>query len=280
MQDTQQETMASDVVSLLDLPIAKLQIVQASDVVNESRLSRAMLEPRLETNADGLQVLTVRRQGKYREFAVPYVGTEIIMADAELGLIVVLVGYHSHITEKYGRLGYKTQKGQFYRYYRQSSLGIWESVKWAKLNDALRMLIIVTVEETGPAWARRPGKLADERKPPTKRVAMTTYKVVRLIDGRFFSLYEPGVEYSLNIRMKQPAKPGHRGGYFSYPSLEAGMDYLDGCVRCIPFHGEVATPQLALLEVEIGGRIIDYGHKLCSTYLCPVKVLEVRDLYC
>lgn len=280
MQGIQQEATASSAapVSLLDLPIAKLQIVQAGDVINESWLSRAMLEPRLETNADDLQVLTVRRQGKYREFAVPYVNSDIIMADAELGLVAVLVSYHGHVTEKYGRLGYMAQKGQFYRYYRQLPSGIWEQVRWAKLNDALRLLIIATVEETGPAWARKPGKLADERKPPTKRVAMTTYKVVRLINGRYFSLYEPGVEYVLGVRMKQLAKPGHKGGYFSYPTLEMGTDYLESCVRCIPFHGEVETPQLALLEVEIGGRIIDYGHKFSSTYLCPMKVIEVRDL--
>jgi hypothetical protein len=38
------------------------------------------------------------------------------------------------------------------------------------------------------------------------------------------------------------------------------------------------TPQLALLEVEIGGKIINYGHKLASTYLLPVRVLEVREV--
>ena len=33
-----------------------------------------------------------------------------------------------------------------------------------------------------------------------------------------------------------------------------------------------------LLQVEIGGKIIDYGHKLASTYLRPLRVLGVRSV--
>ena len=107
---------------------------------------------------------------------------------------------------------------------------------------------------------------------------MTSYKVVRLIDGRYFSLYNPDQEYVLGQRLKEPAKPGHGGGFYSYPTLEMGTEYLADCVTSIPFHREVATPQLALLEVEIGGKIINYGHKLASTYLCTLRVLEVRSV--
>jgi len=99
--------------------------------------------------------------------------------------------------------------------------------------------------------------------------------VVRLIDGRYYSLYDPTVEYVLGKRMKQLAKPKHGGGWFSYPTLEKGTEFLASCVGAMPFHVEVVTPMLALLECEIGGRIIDYGHKFASTYLCPVRVLEV-----
>jgi hypothetical protein len=262
--------------SLLDLPIAKLQIVQATDILTEDWLDRSMLEPKLARNADGLWVLTVRRQGEHSKFEVPYVGSEMILADAELGLIVVLIGYHGAYTEKYGRLGYMTQKGQFYRYYRQESTGDWQCIAWRTLNDDLRQLIISTVQEHGPAWAKSPGKLQSERKPPAKPVTMTSYKVVRVIDGRYFSLYDPSVEYVIGERLKQPAKPKHGGGFYSFPTLEMGTEFLTTCTDFLPFHSDVVTPQVALLECEIGGRIINYGHKMASTYLCPIRVLEVR----
>lgn len=278
MQELITETVenASTLAALLDLPVARLQIVQANDVVTAGWLDRSMLEPKLAQNADGLWVLTVRRQGEHSKFSMPYIGSEIILADPELGLVVVLIGYHGSQTEKYGRLGYMTQKGQFYRYYRQEATGDWVAVPWRLLNDEVRQLVITTAEEHGPAWARKPGKLQSERKPPTKPVALTSYKVVRLIDDRYYSLYDPTVEYVLGKRMKQPAKPKHGGGWFSYPTLEKGTSFLASCVEALPFHVEVVTPMLALLECEIGGRIIDYGHKFASTYLCPVRVLETR----
>ncbi len=266
-----------DATSLLDWPIARLQIVQASAVVDADWLDRSMLEPKLVQNADGLWVLTLHRQGEHSKFSVPYIGSEIILADPDLGLVVILIGYHGAQPEKYGRLGYMTQKGQFYRYYRQETTGGWVAVPWRLLNDEVRQLVIRTVEAHGPAWAKKPGKLQAERKPPAKPVAMTSYKVVRLINGRYYSLYDPAVEYILGKRMKQPAKPHHGSGWFSYPTLEKGTEFLATCVRSIPFHAEVATPMLALLECEIGGKIIDYGHKLASTYLCPMRVLEVRS---
>lgn len=268
----------ASVASLLALPVANLQIVQASNVLNASWLNRKMLEPTLLQNADGLWVLTVRRQGEHSKFEVPYIGSEIVLADPELGLVVVLVGYHGSATEKYGRLGYMTQKGQFYRYYMQLSVGSWIQVEWRTLNDELRSLIISTVEEQGPKWAKTPGKLQSERKQPSKPVTMTSYKVVRLLDERYYSLYDPTVEYVLGARMKQPAKPKHGGGFYSYPTLEMGTEFLADCAECIPFHTDIATSQLALLECEIGGRMINYGHKMASTYLCPVRVLEVRTV--
>src|SRR5437660_3732858 len=243
----------SDVASLLNWPIARLQIIQASYVVEADWLGRQMLEPKLTQNADRLWVLTLHRQGEHSKFSVPYIGSEIILADPDLGLVVILIGYHGAQPEKYGRLGYMTQKGQFYRYYRQETTGGWVAVPWRLLNDEVRQLVISTVEARGPAWAKKPGKLQAERKLPAKPVAMTSYKVVRLINDRYYSLYDPAVEYILGKRMKQPAKPHHGGGWFSYPTLEKGTEFLAACVKSIPFHAEVATPMLALLECEIGG---------------------------
>lgn len=205
-------------VSLLDLPVAKLQIMQAGDVIGDQWLHRSLLEPQLVRNTDGLWVLTVRRQGAYSQFDVPYIGSEVLLADAELGLAVVLVGWHGTTTEKYGKRGYFLQKGQFYRYYQQAADGTWSQVFWWQLNDALRALIPDAVKEHAPDWARSPGKLQAERNPPTKPVAVTSFKVVRVIDGRYFSLYDPDQEYVLGQRLKEPAKPRHRAGFYFYPT--------------------------------------------------------------
>ena len=269
---------SSAAASLLDLPVAKLQIMQAGEVIQDQRLDRFLLEPQLARNADGLWVLTVRRQGTYREFAVPYIGSDVLLADAELGLVVVLVSFHGASAEKYGKRGYFTQKGQYYRFYRQESSGDWHGVAWRLLNDDLRQVVLTAVQAHGPAWAKAPGKLQAERNPPTKPVAQTSYKVVRVIDGRYFSLYNPEQEYVLGERLKEPAKPRHGGGFYSYHTMEEGTEYLADCVKSIPFRRDVTKPQLALLECQIGGKIISYGYKLASTYLCPLRVLEVRDV--
>lgn len=252
-----------------------MQFVEHTELVEDIWLERAIIEPELSKNSDGLWRLRLHRQGKHGEFEIPYIDTQIIMADSDLGFVVVLVGYHG--TEPYGPSRSKhVQKGQFYRFYRQSPDGDWESAPWRKINDELRALIIETTQETGPEWARKPGKLSSERASPAKPVITTAYKVVRVIDGNFYSLYDPTQEYILGERLKQAARPGHRGGYFSHLSLEQGQAYLASCARAMPFHREVATPHLALLECEIGGKIINYGHKMASTYLCPIRVIEVR----
>lgn len=260
-------------ISVLDLPVARLQIVQTSDVSRDGWPYRRDVEPKLERNADGLWLLTVRRQGEHGKFDVPYIGTEILLADAEMGFVVVLVAYHG--TEAYGRKKDKhVVKGQFYHFYRQSEAGSWQRVIWLRLNDETRQMVL---DLEKPEWARKPGKLSTERKPPAKAVEMTSYKVVRLIDGRYYSLYDPNTEYILGERVKQPAKPGHGGGYYSFPTNEMGIEFLQSCTQAIPFKALIKMPALALMECEIGGRIINYGHKLCSTYLRPIRVLEVRQ---
>ena len=269
----QPEASPAPAVSVLDMPIVRLQIVQTGEITREGYPTRPDVEPTLAQNSDGLWLITVRRQGEHGKFGVPYIGSEILLADAEMGFVVVLVAYHG--TETYGRKkNLRVSKGQFYRFYRQMETGEWQRLNWQKLNDEARQLVL---DLPAPEWARKPGKLSTERKPPAKIVEMISYKVVRVIDGRYYSLYKPEVEYVIGQRVKQQAKPGHAGGFFSYPTNAQGLNYLESCVRNLPFHDEVETPELALVECEVGGRIIDYGHKLASTYLCPVRVLEIRQ---
>lgn len=268
----QPEASPTPVVSVLDMPVARLQIVQAGEVVRDGYLVRRDVDPVLAQNADSLWTLTLRRQGEHGKFDVPYIASEALLADAELGFVVVLVSYHG--TEPFGRKrNQHVSKGQFYRFYRQVESGDWQRLVWRQLNDETRQMIL---ELDRPEWARNPGKLSSERKPPARMVEMISYKVVRVIGGRYYSLYKPDVEYVLGQRVKQPAMPGHQSGFFSYPTNEEGLKYLESCVRSLPFHDDVETPELALLECEIGGRIIHYGHKMASTYLCPIRVLEIR----
>lgn len=261
-------------IILQSLPEAQLQIVCAPDPIEDAWPDRGTIEPTLSQNADGLWVLSVRRQGEYGKFEMSYISSEILLADP--ALVVVLIAYHG--TEPYGpKRNRHVSKGQFYRYYQPSFCG-WQQVAWRQLNDDHRRLVTQTVEEKAPAWAASPGKLQSERKPPTKHVTMTTFKVVRVIEGRYWSLFDPTQEYIIGERLKQQAERNHGGGFFSYPERHAGIAYLTNCVRSIPFHSEVHTPELALLECEIWGKTIDYGHKLCSTYIRPVKVLELRSI--
>src|SRR5690348_9634892 len=90
--DSPEQEMVS-VISVLDLPVARLQIVQTCDVLRDGWPYRPDVEPKLEQNADGLWVLTLRRQGEHGKFDVSYIGSEILLADAELGFVVVLVAY-------------------------------------------------------------------------------------------------------------------------------------------------------------------------------------------
>jgi hypothetical protein len=271
------EAQPDNPITLLDIPVARLQVVQMGDSIEDLWPDRGTVEPTLAYNADGLCVLSIRRQGEYGKFEMLYIGSEIILADPALGLCVVLVAYHG--TECHGsKRNRHVSKGQFYRYYQQGVCGDWEQVVWQNLTDELRSLIIETVEEKGPAWAKKPGKLSSERNPPTKPITMTSYKVVRLIEGRYYSLYDPTQEYVIGERLKEPAKPNHGGGFFSFPKQATAEFYLASCVAAIPFHWEIVTPALALLECEVGGRIISYGHKMASAYLRPIKVLEVRRL--
>ena len=263
---------------LLDMPIAGLQVIQSDELVTEEWSGRSATEPDLYQSSEGLWLLSLKCQGEHGKFLMPYIGSEVIYSNVELGLIVVLVGYHG--VEIHGpKKNRHTDKGQFYRYYQQDSSGDWGRVLWRNLSDAWRALILEAVAEHAPEWAKKPGKLSSERKPPTPIAGKTSYKVVRCIEGRYYSLYDPRQEYILGERVKQRARPRHGGGFFSYPTLEGGLAYLKSCLRYIPFHSEIITPQLAFLECEIGGRIIDYGHKMVSTYLRPVKVLEIRDTH-
>jgi len=56
------------------------------------------------------------------------------------------------------------------------------------------------------------------------------FKLVAKLNGKFYSIYDGGIEYAIGRTLHQPAKGGHQGGYYVYPSLREAI-FAD-----IPYH--------------------------------------------
>lgn len=264
----------TNVLSVFDLPTTTFQIVQSSTIIEEPYPSRSDVEPQLVQNADGLYILTIYSQGERGKFDMPYISNHIVYANDEL--IALVTGYHG--TEAYGRRKHKhVQKGQFWRFYQRIDDGIWEQIDWKHLGDETRQIILTAQQEHAPSWVRVPGKLKAEYNKPSKRTKTTAYKLVQVIDGRYYSIYDRSVEYMLGEQKKEAAKPGHRGGYFSYPTQDRVLELFHN-KQLFPYQCYREPLQVALLECEIGGRIIEYGNgKLASTYLKPISVISTLE---
>lgn len=49
------------------------------------------------------------------------------------------------------------------------------------------------------------------------------YKVVAKLKGEYYSIYDGTTKYELGKMMWQKVSPGHRGGYYVYPSIQAAV---------------------------------------------------------
>jgi hypothetical protein len=248
---------------LSDLVVTALQIVLATDPVTDGYLTRSDVEPLVEMNQEGVYTITLRNQGKYGEFDIPYIQSQVIYQCNNL--VAILVAYHG--TEAYGRKGDKrVSKGQFWRFYLEIEEGVWSRVNWQQLNEVNQASIHAAWFGCGLEWVKEPGKLHGDRKPASK-VTFTTYKVVEVRDDRYYSLFKPDEEYILGQEKKQAAKPKHKGGYFSFPDIERAEKMARG-------QGWMERQTYALLECEIRGRVIRYDdRKWASTYLKPIREL-------
>lgn len=106
------------------------------------------------------------------------------------------------------------------------------------------------------------------------------YKAVAMLDdGRLVSVYDGVTEYRLGETLREPCRPGHRGGYYCHPDVEMSnatarrlfpdVSALYGC------------PRLALIRVRVGGRKIRYsGGKVAFSSVTPVEVVRVRKAVC
>jgi hypothetical protein len=104
----------------------------------------------------------------------------------------------------------------------------------------------------------------------------TAYKVVKIVNGRYLSLYDSKTEYKIGKRLAQKARPDHGGGYYAfvYDGTPDPADILGGVHLWFE-----ENMRVAILEVELSGTIITYGNKVAATYLKPVRVLSSWTVY-
>lgn len=264
----------TDIRFPISLPeVVTLQAVSDMEPIRSDYPRRRDVEPGLSQNEEGIFILRLHNQGSHGTFEIPYINNQIVYADSEL--VAILVSYHG--TEAYGpKRDRCVSKGQFWRFYQKDDNGLWARVNWQQLEDASRTIILEAVAESTPAWAKKPGMLKSEHASP-KRVKTLAYKLVVVRDGRYFSVYKPDEEYVLGELKQQAAKSGHRAGYYSYPDHERVLRLFHD-KRLFPYCSYRETMTLALLECEIGGKIIEYQHgKWASTFLRPLRVLSTLE---
>jgi hypothetical protein len=221
----------------------------------------AAAEPELERDEQGNQVLKLvngigSRRSSWGEPGV----TSTVILDAD-NLVAIHVGFH-----------HKHGGSQFWRYYRSNGQQ-WQQATWAQLSDEDRQRVLIACEDRAPTWAKTPGKLRTSYIKPTSN-QRTTYKIVEVVDGKYFSVFDGKTEYVMGKRLAERAVSEHGGGYYSYPSPD-GVEarFNDGSLFPRRCYDDPMT--LALIECEISGTVIEYDNgKFASTYLRFVKVLK------
>ena len=105
--------------------------------------------------------------------------------------------------------------------------------------------------------------------------AKTYYKQVACIQGRFYSIFNPKIEYVLGETLREKPKNNHKGGFFVYSSFELAA------------HAEVKMklgtnwifPRI-ILKVECWGELIQYPKfKLCFEYIKPLESVNFPTEY-
>jgi hypothetical protein len=237
--------------------MATLQIIVSTDVPDSTYFTTGSAEPDLDSNALTIYDGTGTRRSSWGQ---PGVTSTIVYQSGDL------VSIHVGFFHKHGG-------GQFWRYYRLTD-GRWRQVTWAQLSDEDRQCVLTAYgEHRAPSFAKVPGKLRTEHKKPEMKT-MTTYKLVQIIDGRYYSVYDGDTEYVMGKRLAEKAVDEHGGGYYSYPS-EQGVEkrFYNGSL--FPERCYQQSMQLALIECEISGTILNYqGKKYASTYIRPMRELK------
>lgn len=205
-------------------------------------------------------------KGSRRGWGQPQVTSTVIYDEDDL------VAIHVGFSHKHGG-------GQFWRYYTTDGKNT-SQLTWAQLPDEARQRVLDAAKSKAPSWAKEPGKLRSQYVKPSTR-KMTTYKIVRQLEDGLVSLYD-GTTYAIGKRLAEAVHGYvndfgdsiHRGGYYSHPNPEQ-VKALLAQGNLVPSGLLEHGVTLALIECEIGGKIVRYPNgKLCSSYLTPTRILE------
>lgn len=229
-----------------------LQIITSTACPNDTYFRVGDVEPEL----NGSTLTIYDGTGARRSWGAPGITSTIVLQSEDLTAIHVGF-YHKH------------GGGQFWRYYRHE-----QQVTWAQLSDEERTRVLDAYEnKCAPSWAKSPGKLRTSYMKPTIQTR-TSYKLVRIVDNRYYSIFDGETEYVLGKRLAEKAIEEHGGGYYSYPTVQGVINR---------FHAGTLFPErcyqqamtLALLECEISGSMVEYpSEKIASTYLRPIGEIQ------
>lgn len=253
-----------------------MMIHESSNVPDGTYFRTGDAEPTI--NEDG-SITILNGRGSRRGWGQPQVNSTVIHDEDDL--VAIHVGY-SH---KHGG-------GQFWRYYTTNG-ATTSQLTWAQLPDEARAQVLAASTTKAPGWAKEPGKLRSQYAKPNTHKA-TAYKIVRQLDElnavagaateyhRMVGLYD-GTAYTIgkrlaernNGRVTDYGDAIHDGGFYSHPSPEQ-VKALLAQGNLVPSNCLQHGWTLALVECEISGKIVRYPNgKLCSSYLTPVRVVEI-----
>lgn len=231
--------------------------IQTNDLPYDSTyFSMSDVSPEYDATTDTLTLFD--GEGSRRSWGKPAVHSTVVFRGRDL--VAVHVGFH-----------HKHRGGQGWHYW-QHQADQWVKVSWGQLDDTDRKKVLDR-EHRAPRWAKSPGKLKSQRRNAGQPTEIA-YKLVKLDDqGRLISLFDGETEYTLNKRLTQKARRNHDGGYYAYPTIE-GLKRARATGDLVPAECLQGVDRLALLKVELGGTIINYGHKRAATYLTPLEIVE------
>lgn len=232
-----------------------MKIQTNTNIPDSTYFSMSDVAPEIDDSGD---IVIYEGRGTRRGWGAPQVTNTVVLEDCDL--IAIHVGF-SH----------KHRGGQGWHYFTTDGTAT-RKVTWTQLPDETRQRILDN-ETKAPSWAKSPGKLKSQHAKPSTRT-QTTYKLVRLENGRLVSLYDGETEYTIGKRLVQKAVEDHRGGFYSHPSTEQVKSLLEKG-NLVPDHCLSPGMSLAMVRCEISGTIVKYPNgKMASTYLTPVEVIE------
>ena len=101
------------------------------------------------------------------------------------------------------------------------------------------------------------------------------YKLVAKIGSQLYSIYDASVEYKTGEVLSQPARSGHRGGYYVYASVQEAI-FAD-----VPYKagGNFIAPRTVVKCVCWGDFVVYNNGKISFSNLMPVADLGLPRGY-